>query len=519
MSTRQPEYLQLEAGESVPSVRDRLGFIRGKRVLLIWPEEGTALTRKLDLVLIQREAKRRVIQLALVTHDEQVMQHAHDLGISTFETIKASERARWQRGRTRVFIQRYHKPSDSPEPEDLMDAASRVRGKSGRFIKLRRIIERIVAILILAGTIFGVGYYVVPSATVTLQLAREEIAVNAIITADLNSTDVDIENGIIPATVLRATVETTGTIESTGTQDISDAVASGTVVFTNLTNEPVQIPPNTVLSTSASTPVLFKTLDEATVPPGTEGRVEVVVEAMQASSGDVGNVEAGMINTVIGPLENRVTVLNVTPTTGGENRALATVTPTDLDRLIAIVRGQLQSLAYQEMQVNLTDSQFIVIETITITEERTDWTNFSHDVGDITDNVTLNMRAVVEAVVLDDRLGRQITFARLSSAKPPRLVIQPESITYERGPVINVDADRRVTFEATGSGVTVAQIDPARLQSMLTGLSLDEARILIQQEALLAEGTEPNISITPENFRRMPMLPLRINIEVHEAAS
>lgn len=519
MSTRQPEYLQLEAGESVPSVRDRLAFIRGKRVLLIWPEEGTALTRKLDLVLIQREAKRRVIQLALVTHDEQIMQHAQDLGISTFETIKESERGRWQRGRSRVFIQRFHKPSDSPEPEDLMDAASRVRGKGGRFARLRRMIERVVAILILLATIFGVGYFLLPSATVSIQLAREDITVNAIITADLNSTDIDIENGIIPATVLRATVETSGTIETTGAQDISDAVANGTVVFTNLTNEPVPIPPNTILSTSASTPVLFKTLDEATVPPGTEGRMEVAVEAMQASSGDVGNVEAGMINTVVGPLEARVTVLNVTPTTGGENRALATVTPTDLDRLIAIVRGQLQSVAYQEMQVNLTDSQFIVIETITITEERTDWTNFSHDVADITENVTLNMRAVVEAVILDDRLGRQITFARLSSAKPPELVIQPESITYERGPVISVDADRRVTFEATGSGVTVAQVDSARLQSLLTGLSLGEAQAIIGQEAILANGTEPIINISPETFGRMPMLPLRINIQISENSS
>ncbi|MBL8120080.1 MAG: hypothetical protein JNJ78_21285, partial [Anaerolineae bacterium] len=95
MSNR-PEYVQLELADDVASVRDRLSFLRGQRVLLIWPEEGTILTRKLDLVLIQREAMRRAIRLAVVTHDPQVVKHANELNISTFETIGASERGRWK---------------------------------------------------------------------------------------------------------------------------------------------------------------------------------------------------------------------------------------------------------------------------------------------------------------------------------------------------------------------------------------------------------------------------------------
>ena len=119
MSKMKPEYIQLEAGEDIASVRDRLSFIRGKRVLVIWPEQGTALTRKLDLVFLQREARRRVIQLALVTHDAQVIIHANELEISTFETIKEAENNKWRRGRTRVFTQRHHKPEHEPEPEDF----------------------------------------------------------------------------------------------------------------------------------------------------------------------------------------------------------------------------------------------------------------------------------------------------------------------------------------------------------------------------------------------------------------
>ncbi|MGB1288031.1 MAG: hypothetical protein ACPG7F_15950 [Aggregatilineales bacterium] len=114
-----PVYIQLEPNETVISVRDRLAFLRGKSVLIISPEQGTALTRKLDLVLIQREARRQLISFALVTHDEHVLQYAKDLGISTFETIKSAEKARWKRGSPRIFTRRYQKPETEPDHEDL----------------------------------------------------------------------------------------------------------------------------------------------------------------------------------------------------------------------------------------------------------------------------------------------------------------------------------------------------------------------------------------------------------------
>jgi len=517
MSDRKPEYLQLEANEDVPSVRDRLSFIRGQRVLLIWPEEGTALTRKLDLVLIQREARRRVIQLALVTHDEQVIQHANDLGISTFETIGGSERARWKRGRTRVFVQRHHKPANTPEPDDLMEAASRVRRKTPRFVVIRRFIERLAALLLIIGTIGGVAYVVLPSASITIELAQREVTVNVVITADPNAQDVDIENAVVPATVLRATVESTGTIPTTGVESIGDTTAAGTVVFTNLTDEPVTIPANTTLSTSAGTPVLFRTLDEITVSTDDENLAEVRVEAMQASTGGIGNVEAGLINTVIGPLENQVSVRNLSATTGGESRTIPIVAVEDMDRLIAIVRGQLQSAAYQEMQANLSETQFIIIESIDITEERNDWTTFSHDIGDATDSITLSMRAVVEAVTVDDRFGRQVALARLSAAKPPALVIQPETFVYERGGMISLDAAGRVTFNATSSGWTTAQINPSRLQDVLAGQPIENALQIITGETIIAEGTAPIIEIMPENRTHFPLLPLRIDVNVIES--
>ena len=64
--SNETEHFHLEAADTVVTVRERLAHLRGRRVLLVWHADSPLLRRKLDLVLIQREAYRRAIQLALV---------------------------------------------------------------------------------------------------------------------------------------------------------------------------------------------------------------------------------------------------------------------------------------------------------------------------------------------------------------------------------------------------------------------------------------------------------------------
>lgn len=514
--SKRAEYIQLSTGEDVPSVRDRLSFIRGRRVLLIWPEVGTALTRKLDLVLVQREAKRRAIQLALVTHDPKIIEHAQELGISAFETVGESERNRWKRGRTRVFTFRHHKPEDEPEPEALMEVASRVRGRES-VPRWRLFIERLILLLVTLAAIAGISYLVLPSATVTLSLARQALQAETSITARPNLSEVDVENRLVPASVLRATVQTNGTIPTTGSQALGDLPSIGVVVFTNRTNEAVEIPENTTVSTSAGTPILFKTIAPATLPAGIDQRVDVGIQAMDASLGGIGNVEAGMINAIVGPLDARASVINLVPTTGGESRTFAAVALDDRERLLGIVRAQLQALAYSEMQASLSDSQLIVIETIRITEERNDWTEFSHAVGEVSDTLSLTMRAVVEASVIDDRFGRQILFAQLSAQKPPNLALRADTFNYERLSVTDIAPDGSVTFGARGQVNAVGEVNVERLRERLAGQDLASAGLLIVQDANIAPDIAPDIRISPAWLSHMPLLAWRIDLQFAEA--
>jgi hypothetical protein len=514
--SKKPEFVQLETGDDVASVRDRLAFIRGQRVLLIWPEEGTVLTRKLDLVLVQREAMRRAINLALVTHDPQVIQHATELNISTFDTIGSSERGRWRRGRTKVFTSRFQRPKDEPDPDELMEVASRVRVEEAPESRVRRKIIRFVVLALLIGVVLGATYVVLPNAIVIVNPAQERIQVDTPITADPQALGVDMPNAIIPAITLRVEIEEAGTVPTTGTQALADVPASGSVVFINQTNGSVEISAGTTVSTSAGTPILFRTTEDVTVPAGIGQQLEVPIEALQDSAGSIGNVDSGLINVIGGTLADHVTVRNLAPTSGGESRTLAAVSPGDRERLVDTVRQQLQARAYTEMLPRLSETQFIIIETLRIAEERNDWMNFSAEAGDVADSLTLSMRAVIEAIAVDEQFGRGIVFTRLQSEIPGGRDLQPETVTYERGPVEGIDANGRITFSLIASGLVIGEVNTGLLQERLAGRSPEDAITYMLGELDLEEGTTPQISLSPEWIGRLPVLPIRITIQVQD---
>ena len=515
-STRAINFVQLEPADDATTVRDRLAFLRGKRVALVWPEQGTALPRKLDLVLIQRAALRENVRLALVTHDPQVIRHAAELGISAFETLNDAERKRWKRGRSRVFVTRGKRPVGEADPEALMPYASRLKDEpEGRLARPIRIVIRLATLLLLVLMVAGAALIALPGATVSLMPARDFVRIAAIITADpaLTATGIDVERGVIPATTYRAEIVERATIPTSGVQTISEAPARGTVVFINRGNETVEIPAGTLVSTSAGTPSVFRTLSDVTVSGGPGEQAEAAIEAIPESVGEAGNLEAGLINTVVGGLADQVEVRNLTPTFGGETLGIHTVTEADQEALIAMLRQQLQNRAFTELPARASGSQFIIPDSIRIAEERSDWMTFDHAVGAQAESLTLTMRAIVAATAVDEELARQVAFARLAGEIPRGRAIQPDSVTFERGLLESLDPAGRATFTMTAAGSAEAELDAAALQARLAGLGIPEALAYLNSDLDLQPGSTPTITVFPEWFGRLPLLAPRITIQ------
>lgn len=511
------EHFHLEAADTVVAVRERLSRLRGRRVLLVWHVESTLLRRKLDLVLIQREAYRRAIQLALVSADKHIIAHAAELNISCFASIEASESVRWKRGRQKRFLPRYHKPSADLQPEDLARIAA--RNKNGkRHSPWRSAIERGLVLLLLIAVIGAAFYIVLPSAVVEISMAQQDVIAVVDIIADRKATSVDLERGFIPAQSLLQTIETTATIPASGTFWLDSVSAAGVVTFTNLGDSPVIIPATTILGTSAGEPILFATTANILVPAGVGRSVDATVEAREGYRGSIGNVSAGMINTVFGALAESVSVINLAPLAGGGVRSVKVIAAEDHARLLDSVRIQLQSLAFEKMRSTLSDSQIIIIESIRLEEERKEWTHFSADVGTMTSELSLTMRAVVSAIAVDERLGKQVAQARLKLLLPPGSELIADSLDYTRGPFTLGQLDGQVRFTASASARAAAAIDSDALREELVGLSVDEALRLIASRPDLSTTDPPVLKLYPKGLQNLPLLAIRIDLRLEGGA-
>lgn len=501
----------LEATDTIVSLRQRLAGLRGQRVLLIWPEAAANLRSRLDLVLIQREADRRAIQLAIITSDEMQRHFAAELNISCFDTLEASQSSRWKRGRQKLFLPRYHKPSPDLKADDLELIAGRLARRNQRS-RWRTLTERLLVLALLTGVVGAALYAIVPSAEIVVSLKEEVISVTVDVIADRKANSIRSESGVIPALVLRQTVETTATVPTTGTVWLDSISAAAIVTFANLGSDQVDIPRGTILGTSAGEPILFKTVADVAVPAGAGQRVDATVKAMTNYGGSVGNVGPGMINTVLGELSDQVSVINLASAAGGSNQSVKTVATADKSRLLESARIHLQSLAFEQMRAGLSESQIIIIESLRIEQERKDWTRFSADVGTMTSELSLTMRAIVSALVVDDRYGRQLTSARLRDKIPANFYLIDDSLTYDRGPFKLGRADGQINFAATGSATVVAKFEGDLLREQLAGLSLQEARDLLDAQAELSNQNPPRISLFPQALQRMPTMAVRIQV-------
>lgn len=509
--------LQLSPTDTVVTVRERLANLRGRRVLLIWPAEGKPLARKLDLVLIQRDADRRAIQLALVSQDKAIIAHAAELNISCFASREASQVERWKRGRQKRFLPRYHKPSPDLQTQDLAIIADQIERRK-RLSPWRAAFERLFVLVLLIGVIGGAFYVVLPSAVVELTLAEQELVSVVDILADSKVTSVNLENGIIPALTLRETVETSATIPASGTYRLDSVSAAGLVTFTNLGESLVIIPSKTILGTSAGEPILFETMADIVVPAGIGRSVDATVQAREGYRGSIGNVNSGMINTVIGALAEKVSVINLAPAAGGGQPSVNVVAAVDKVRLLDSVRIQLQSLAFEQMRATLPDSQVIIIESIGIEEERKEWITYSADVGDMTSELSLSMRALVAALAIDDRYAGQVAVGSLKANLPPGKILVGDSIEYSRGPFTLGRENGRVQFTATSSASARSAIDAGALRAALAGLSREEATDLLLARPELSAAHPPVLNLYPKGLARMPMLPIRIELHIKGAA-
>lgn len=512
--------VHLNRDDDVVSICDQLEWTGDeRRLLLVLPEDAMLLGEWLDLVRLRRCAERLRLEVGLVTVYRQVASQARALGFPVFRSVKAAERSERRWWRTR---RGWHKPTlpgasvrldaaeglkSLPDEADRREMYRRRHPRPSRVHWLRRYLGILLFFITLALVYVG-AVYTIPGATIMLYPETEPLQVSKQIVADPQLETVNFSGASVPARRLVVTESWQAEVGTTGSLEVPDTPARGSVVFVNLLDQPVSIPAGTRVSTSAGERIVYQTLEAAEAPGVEVGTVEVSVVAIEP--GPEGNVGPNLVNRIEGSLSLQLEVRNLQAIEGGGVRAVSAVADDDQERLRAQVLQHLQTLASAEMQELLIEDEFLAVNSLRVGEVLHE--TYSHFPGERTDRLALEIRAQIEGTAVDASQANDLLYEELASAVRPGFELVPESLVFYSDEVVDVDGQGRVTIEMVGEGVIAASLDTGDVLSDVTGQPMGLAASYLYERLPLRDY--PSIRVWPAGFERLPYLPARIRTEV-----
>jgi hypothetical protein len=496
----------------------RLQTSAAGRILFVVP--GKLTLTAADLQVLLREAAARRVQIALRTSDVGLRRRASDVGLNTFRSRWWAARMPWHRLRPpEARRPRPPTPGDveAPFAAGLFSPRSPTRFRPTVF---RRSFKRgvspwwvelglLIGLLALAAGLVYALSFIIPSATVTVTPVSETVQVRVPLTAVRDGVT-DPVAGVVPARVLSAQVSGEGAAPTTGRRFEPATKARGQVVMINRTARQVIAPSGTIVATATGNNARFATLAEAPLAPN--ARVNVPIEAILP--GPDGNVRAGTITQVEGPLALLVVVANDGPTGGGTLARVGVVTEDDKTALQAKLFEQLKKGVYDRLNEKISAGAFVPAESVTYLALSPTFTPF---VGEVAPELTLNMTVQAVGLSVDTRAGQAIGLARLQDVMPPGTRLISDTIRFIPGSV-SVPDEKTVKFDLTVQGILLRGIDRNVVRNTILGLPVEDASAALMARLQLAQP--PDIHLGPDWLpyivpTKAPSLPWRIRVNVN----
>jgi len=490
------QVIQLEPEDDQASARDKLSQAKAPRAVLVWPRRGRPLARRLDLVLVARHARRKAIEVALVSHDPEVLTHAAAVRIPVFDSIENASTGDWTRPAADLT------PAPTKERKslaELREARAAAGAPSLRLPQKRRSVVfgiAIVSIVLLLAVIL-------PKADVILQPVPSPLTqrVGLWIDPDLEK---EPSGDRIPGRKIVVSASSEKRIETSGQARLPHVGASGEVTFTNLTDEVISIPEGTGVRAGE---VRFLTVQGAELA-GNRG-AEIALAVMAAQPGRSGNVAAGEIDAVEGDLGFLLRVSNSLPTAGGQDILSGAVSPSDLGSLRNSLEAELFRQAESTIRSQLSPAEQFApgsLRIVRVVDERYDRASGA-PAETLSLSLTLEVeglsfRTAVALAAVEAQLARDLTGPRL--VIPGSLSIQPVSAEGAQtdGPAV------LTLFEAMGE--TTREISFERVRQSARGGSTNRIGEDLRQEFDLLES--PAVWTSPSWLPWLPWLEFRIGV-------
>jgi len=498
------QIIQLEDHDDTISVRDKMDWSQTPRVLLVWPERGKVLSDRLDLILLERYCSSHGSQLALLTQDPEVIFQAGEAGIPVFQSRKTAQLQPWRKS-FREFERREleNKIIEVRDNDIFSRDIKPVHKDLPPWARISIFIAAVLAVLAIAGMLF-------PSAVISIEKEVNQNSLTVPIRAIIGEDQIQI-SGQVPVQELAIEAEDQQSIPTSGTTAIPTEYAGGEVVFTNLGEEIVTIPINTILSTDSENPVQFLTSETGKLPPDVGESITIPVLAI--NPGKIGNVLADQITTISTSLEAEVSVSNPLPTSGGTDILISAPNSSDRRRLSRNLSISLKGLASQEISNLLSQNDILL--TPDLGEFEIIKEIFTPEEG--APGVELDLKKKVRFLVL------YVSGENLLSLATDLVKAQYQEDDYE--PLLESIAISQLSSPIPGAAESFTwrmevswneqkALDHNEILQMILGKKPLDAMVLLQENLELE--VPPRIILSPSWWLRIPALPFRISINEGE---
>jgi hypothetical protein len=494
MITRWNEALTFAHNESIASILLKLEQLGSDEIAIVAKPNLRVFRNPVSMRLLQRKAEDMGIAVSLISDNEMIRQLCAEIGFGNYSSVEAFKRDNTRR---RYF----EKPRSSAKRH------------------LSTWLSAVAALLMLA-LIAWVGYFVLPAATVTVAPAVTSMAIDLPVVADQAVTSVNSTDHQIPAKLATAEVDGERTVIASGQRDLPGTASRGAVTFTNLTTDALTVPKSTILL--AGSKAFFITQDATvspslvfadTVAPGTGQAFAQAVDG-----GDQGNVPAGAITAVQGPLAGKVTVVNRGAFAGGANTKAAYLSADDQAQAKQALLETLRQQAMDKIHGQIARNETFLASPSTNGEGAIEELTFEESPEQVTTQTKLHMKVLIRGLtfqgddvnqVVGDGFNRAVQ-QQGAGAKPldAPLAIDPPVVIGNDGSTINLQVHT--------SGQIATPIVARNVEQRVRGLAPDAA----QSAVLGLPGVgRADVQLWPAWVKRVPSLPWRINVSIANPAT
>ena len=494
--------IQLERFDDVISTRDRISWTKEPRVLLVWPRRGRIMRRMPDLVILDRYCRTLGAQLALVTGDDVVVQHAETLGIPVFESVEKAQSVSWRRKPGWSFSSLVRRNMREKSFQTLRKEARPEEISKNGWLKFP---IRIVAFLLGIAAVVALLIFFFPSAEIILDVPEttQELDMEIWASPEIASTNI---SGGIPAYPISVTMEGRDDTRSTGVLSLPLTAAEGFVQFTNLTEEEITVPVGTVVLTVETPTVRFVTTRAELLPAGVGETVETSIQAILA--GTSGNVGAGTIAAIEGDLGLKLLVENPEIISGGTDQAEPAPSEADVNALRSALLEHLRETAISELSTVVGTGQQILDESVEVQEilEET----FEPGPDQPGDRLALTMRVVFSGLYYQQSDVEAVVQLSLNANLPENYMAVPDTSQIIKMDEMRQDDPQQSRWQIRAIR-KIEEVLPVNLITNQVAGKSPQAALQLLNNGFNSESM-PEIALHPKWWPRLPYFFMRIEV-------